>query len=268
MSSLTFDFCDTTRVIQEIPPDERPVMSMNGWPYNPRPKTPYQRTFKAKLFGLRWFMSTNGPNLFPGLIPTQTNETAPTSYTPTVTTSGFPSAASVTLTATDTAVSGQTYTIGAVEAGKTYKVTVDVTTVGGGVRMRIGYGATPSKYLNQVLSNGIQQYTFVADGFRNNVQVFIENTTGTGGWVLNTVSINAQNSLGLDTTTSPTINAGRLLDFYRQHRTWDSFYLNHEYLGVIRVRFSKPVVIPEGKEDSVGLIEPFDIELIEHNPSY
>lgn len=134
MSNLNFDFCDTSRVIQEIPPDDQQIQTMNGWDFASKPKIPYRRKFKTKLFGMVWYM----------------------------------------------------------------------------------------------------------------------NTLGTA----------------LDITTDLKHNAGKLLEFYRNHRLWDSFLINHEYLGQIRVRFSKPVIIPEAKPDTGGHIDEFEIELIEYNPSY
>lgn len=134
MSGLTFDFCATRRVIEEIPPSDAAVKSMNGWPYAPRPRLPFQRTFTCKLHGLRWY--------------------------------------------------------------------------------------------------------------QNNV------------------------TQALDITTDSPHNAGRLQAFYRQHRLHDSFLLNHEYLGVIRVRFNKPVAVPAGKEGAFGTLDPLEVEFIEHEPTY
>jgi hypothetical protein len=134
MSNLVFDFADTARVIQELPPEEQQVMSMNGWPFAAKPKIPYQRKFKVNLFGMKWYLNT-----------------------------------------------GQT---------------------------------------------------------------------------------------ALDETTDTKFNAGRLLTFYRQHRLWDSFLITHQYLGSIRVRFAAPVTIPAGIPQASGLIEDFEVNLIEHNPSY
>lgn len=134
MSNQSFDFADTARVIQELPPQESPVITMNGWPFAVKPKTPYQRTFKVKLNGLRWYLNVGGT--------------------------------------------------------------------------------------------------------------------------------------ALDETTDTKFNAGRLLTFYRTHRLWDSFLITTQYLGTVRVRFNKPVTIPEGIPDSGGYIDQFEVELIEHQPSY
>lgn len=72
----------------------------------------------------------------------------------------------------------------------------------------------------------------------------------------------------LDVATSPQLNAGRLLEFYKANRTWDSFPYNHEYLGIIECRFSSPLTIPKSLPDSNGLIPDFELNLIHHNPGY
>lgn len=72
----------------------------------------------------------------------------------------------------------------------------------------------------------------------------------------------------LDVATNPTLNAGRLLNFYKSNRTWDTFSYQHEYLGLITCRFAEPVNIPEAEPNSNGLIKDFDTVLIHHNPGY
>lgn len=72
----------------------------------------------------------------------------------------------------------------------------------------------------------------------------------------------------LDTATDPTMNAGRLLNFYKSNRKWDTFTYNHEYLGAITCRFAEPVVIPKALSNSNGLIPDFEVTLIHHNPSF
>jgi hypothetical protein len=73
---------------------------------------------------------------------------------------------------------------------------------------------------------------------------------------------------GLDVTTDPTMNAGRLLQFYQARRKWDTFTYNHEYLGTITCRFSEPLAIPKAIPNSNGLIPDFEVILIHHNPGY
>lgn len=130
----TFDFCTTSRVVTEVPPEEPSVMNMNGWPFTPKPKVPYRPSFKVVLHGLKWYL--NGP--------------------------------------------------------------------------------------------------------------------GTA----------------LDVTTNPTKNAGRLLNFYKTNRLWDTFTLNHEYLGNIICRFEKPLTLPAGLPESGGLLEAVEVTLIQHNPAW
>lgn len=72
----------------------------------------------------------------------------------------------------------------------------------------------------------------------------------------------------LDLTTDPIHNAGRLLQFYRTHRLFEPFILNHEYLGRITCRFQVPVNIEPAMAESGGLIEAFEVSLIHHNPGY
>jgi len=72
----------------------------------------------------------------------------------------------------------------------------------------------------------------------------------------------------LDTTTDPQTNAGRLLAFYKQNRTWGTFTYNHEYLGPLTVRFAEPVNIPKAMADSNGLIPDFEVTLVHHNPGF
>lgn len=72
----------------------------------------------------------------------------------------------------------------------------------------------------------------------------------------------------LDTTTNPTMNAGRLLNFYKTNRRYGTFTYAHEYLGTITCRFAEPVQIPPGIPNSNGLTEAFEVTLIHHNPGY
>lgn len=78
-----------------------------------------------------------------------------------------------------------------------------------------------------------------------------------------------QNTDGtLDLTTSPETNAGRLEQFYRGHRLHKPFLFNHEYLGGILMRFSTPVSVPMGLIQSGGLIDRFEINMIQHEAEY
>ena len=72
----------------------------------------------------------------------------------------------------------------------------------------------------------------------------------------------------LDVATNADRNAGRLEQFYTTHRTFKPFDFQHEYLGLIECRFERPVSIPGAVPNSGGRIDPFEIMMITHNPSY
>lgn len=72
----------------------------------------------------------------------------------------------------------------------------------------------------------------------------------------------------LDVTTDPTMNAGRLLNFYKTNRSYGIFTYQHEYLGLINCRFAEAVVIPKAIQNSAGLIGPLEITLLHHNPGF
>ena len=73
---------------------------------------------------------------------------------------------------------------------------------------------------------------------------------------------------GLDTTTDPSHNAGRLEQFYQANRLWDSFTYTHEFYGDLTCRFAAQVLIPKALPDSGGLLVPLEITLIHANPAY
>lgn len=130
-----FDFVPNSHVAVEIAPDERDVVTMNGWEFTSRPSTPYRRKFRLTLSGLYWRMNPAG---------------------------------------------------------------------------------------------------------------------------------NA-----LDVTTDPQTNAGRLLNFYITHRRWKTFTYQHEYLGLIDVRFAESgISIPPAMKGAAGLVPEFDLVLVHHNPGY
>lgn len=52
----TFTFCPGRNVPQTMPPDAVMGMSMNGWNFSSKPNVPYQKRFKVKLHGLRWYL--------------------------------------------------------------------------------------------------------------------------------------------------------------------------------------------------------------------
>jgi hypothetical protein len=71
-----------------------------------------------------------------------------------------------------------------------------------------------------------------------------------------------------DVTTNPTINARRLEQFYETNGIWDKFAWTHPHFGLLNVRFSSPVIVPMGIENSNGLIPAFEINLIHADPAY
>lgn len=71
-----------------------------------------------------------------------------------------------------------------------------------------------------------------------------------------------------DDATNAAYNAHALELFYAANGTWDSFTFNHPHLGAITCRFAEPVQVPEAIPNSGGLIDKFDIKLVEHNPGF
>lgn len=71
-----------------------------------------------------------------------------------------------------------------------------------------------------------------------------------------------------DTTTNPTMNAGRLRAFYIANRTWDNFTFVHETLGSMAMKFAAPVQIPPAMGESGGVIDKFEVLLVPNNPAY
>lgn len=130
----TFDFAPNSRVIIEMPPEEKTATSFNGWDFTAKPVVPYRAKFRVQLHGMRWYLNAGGT--------------------------------------------------------------------------------------------------------------------------------------ALDITTDPTINAGRLRQFYKDNRLWDNFSFAHEYLGTITCRFAEPVNIPPAIGNSRGLIPMFEVVLLHHNPGY
>lgn len=63
MAEFTFDFCDNSRVVSVIAPEELTVRDFNGWDYTPQPVLPYRRKFKVTLYGLTWYLNGAGTAL-------------------------------------------------------------------------------------------------------------------------------------------------------------------------------------------------------------
>lgn len=50
-----FDFAPDRNVPETLPRDAASGMTMNGWNFSARPTTPYQRTYRVTLHGMRWY---------------------------------------------------------------------------------------------------------------------------------------------------------------------------------------------------------------------
>jgi hypothetical protein len=66
-----------------------------------------------------------------------------------------------------------------------------------------------------------------------------------------------------NSTTDPQRNARALELFYDTHEQWDPFVYTHPHLGRLWVRFAAPVNVPAAAPNSGGLIEAFEIELVD-----
>lgn len=71
-----------------------------------------------------------------------------------------------------------------------------------------------------------------------------------------------------DSTTDPTFNARRLEAFYEANGTWDNFTYVHPHFGSMQCRFSGALTIPAALPNSAGLIDGFQVELIQYDPGY
>lgn len=67
----------------------------------------------------------------------------------------------------------------------------------------------------------------------------------------------------LDTVTNPQINLRVLEQFYQDVELYGTFTYPHPVHGNLTVRFSKPLIIPEGQPGGNGASQEFDVELIE-----
>ena len=129
-----FTFCPKTNVPELLPREQPSVMSMGGWTFTSKPTTPYVKTYKVTLHGLKWFLTNDG--------------------------------------------------------------------------------------------------------------YFVE-----GG--------------------DATLKARLLEKVYERHELWRPFLWTHQHLGQQALfRFKTPVIVPKALPNSDGLIEPLEVQLIEHNPGY
>lgn len=69
MANETFNFCPDRNVPETLPREGgAPVVTMGGWQFSARPTAPYQKRFRIKLYGLRWYV-----NAATGLFDTTTD---------------------------------------------------------------------------------------------------------------------------------------------------------------------------------------------------
>ncbi len=67
----------------------------------------------------------------------------------------------------------------------------------------------------------------------------------------------------IDSESSPTINLACLEEFYGLHKMHAIFIYPHPVYGDVPCSFNKPLIIPEGKKDSMGVIENIEVEFLE-----
>lgn len=67
----------------------------------------------------------------------------------------------------------------------------------------------------------------------------------------------------VDATVNPKINMQVLIDFYEAHRLYQPFIYPHPTRGNVVVRFAKPLAVPKGVKKGNGVLEAFQVELIQ-----
>lgn len=273
MSNLVFDFCSSQRTFEEIPPDDPVVTSMNGWDFAAKPKIPFRRVFKGTLYGMVWCLTSTGQLYSTELIP-NVGFDDPTGWTLT----GF-TISNGLLNAT--LVSGNSATanfISGVTLSDVLELVINVKDAGSGnLQVKVGTTSSSGAWLaGQTLVLGENRILVTVGATTAQASTLITFTnSGTPTKVAQVESVTMRRRSGtttlytpLDPLTLPQRNVARALEFYQLHRLWDSFQIKHEYLGLIRVRFSKPLRIIAAHPDSGGLCDPVEIELVEHSPVY
>ena len=66
-----------------------------------------------------------------------------------------------------------------------------------------------------------------------------------------------------DLLTDPQLNMGRMEDFFQRHRLYQPFFYDHPFWGRQRVRFQRPIEVPRGVVGGSGVLQAFDVNLIE-----
>lgn len=103
------------------------------------------------------------------------------------------------------------------------------------------------------LGNG---YSFATDGKAPPIRELTLDFTGYK-WYLNSEG-------EIDPEVNKNINnMGALRDFFLSHLTHKQFIYNHPSDGEIYVRFKEPLSIPKAKPDSGGIVEDFQVTLIQ-----
>lgn len=67
----------------------------------------------------------------------------------------------------------------------------------------------------------------------------------------------------INTTLNISRNMAVLEQFYNDHKTYLTFDFNHPVLGVVKCKFNRPLEIPKGIPGGNGVLEAFDVELVE-----
>lgn len=67
----------------------------------------------------------------------------------------------------------------------------------------------------------------------------------------------------VDATQNPQRNMKALIDFYQDHKLHESFNYTHPVYGELVVKFYKPLPEPKGVTGGTGVVEDFEVELLE-----
>ena len=67
----------------------------------------------------------------------------------------------------------------------------------------------------------------------------------------------------INRSTKPERNMAVLEDFYADHRLYLTFDFLHPVYGGIKCKFNRPLEVPRGMAGGNGVLEAFDVELIE-----
>jgi len=69
----------------------------------------------------------------------------------------------------------------------------------------------------------------------------------------------------IDYVTDPANNAGRLMQFYEDHLSYEPFLYTHPVYGTVTVRFAPdvPLEIPKSQPGGSGMTDSFEVTLVE-----